>query len=121
MTKLVWTEIWVNDLEAAFAFYQDLFAWRFEAFVDYADNYFIARSPQGKDPDVALVHQKDVSASAMKTSIPYFLVESLESSLAKVGSPETPVTYLPHGGGSFCMIQDPSGNWIGLWCNPPMA
>lgn len=116
--RIVWTELWVNDLDESIAFYTALFGWTFEQFTDYDENYYIARSDSVEQPNVAIVKRPENAVVSHKTAVPYFNVSSIEKYVRHIGVHDVTITELPHSGGRFCMLQDPTGNWIGLWESP---
>jgi predicted enzyme related to lactoylglutathione lyase len=102
-------EIGGHDLDAAAAFYRELFGWE----------------PIRQDPDYGLVTPVGGIGGGLmrcREGMPayvtvYVAVDDLDATLAKVkdlgGSPLVPPTPIP-GVGAFALFQDPDGNTIGL-------
>jgi len=109
----VWNELTTRDTEAAKAFYQRLFGWKFQTAPQHAE-YNLIVAPGGREQGIGgmmkmgMEYPKDQPASWT----PYIGVENVdktcEEAEANGGTIQVPPTNIPDVG-RFAMLKDPTG------------
>jgi len=114
---VVWFEILVSNLERASTFYNALFGWEFEPFIEYDQNYWII---QGNKNSIGGALVLNPFEKCENHGIVIFMeVNSIEDSIECVkslaGIIEQAPKLISKLAGTFALIQDLDGNLIGLW------
>lgn len=104
---LTWNELQTPDLGSARAFYSDVFGWTY----DVDENGYVAVK-QDDRVQAGMMQMTEQMAEVPPNWSIYFLVEDVESAVAKVAElsgellmPPTPAGEM----GKFCVVQDPQG------------
>jgi predicted enzyme related to lactoylglutathione lyase len=110
---LTWNELHTPDLDAAGAFYREVFGWTTEA-MDTGDGpaYHVIRNGERSNGGMMATQ-----AGEAPGWIPYFAVDSLERALATVsdGSGRKLAGPVPMPGGTIAVAHDPQGAVFALW------
>lgn len=109
--RLDYVELAAPDLEAAKAFYADVFGWTFN---DYGPDYAGIRSPDG-DGEVGGLTPHAAAGSGTPLVIIYS--DDLDATLAAVRAAAGRVTTEPYDfpGGRRFHFADPGGNELAVW------
>lgn len=121
MQGIVWFEIYVDDLQAAAAFYSRTFGWMFTPLRDYSEDYWTIQQIESRIGGalVKVGTQLSRAIAGAGTCVVYSEVEDLAQSLedarlagAKI---EKDVTQITADAGFFAVIRTPEGTLAGLW------
>jgi hypothetical protein len=111
-----WIDITTHDPERTRAFYEDLFGWRTQ-FIP-AMNYRLIRPEGGHLPGgIGAAEAENPSGVLI-----YFAVNNLDDTLRQADRLGTRCVRPPWSipaMGTMAVIEDPDGNRIGLWQQPP--
>lgn len=121
MTHAVtWYEIQVTDLEAAKAFYGEVFGWTFES---WGESFVVAKAGDQMVCGLDLV-AGDLSPAGRSVRV-YVEVPDLEDTLNRVekagGKVVEQRVAVPGDNGWYAVFADPSGLKLSLWTNAPAA
>ena len=112
--SLTWNDVATNDPEGAQAFYSDLFGWGFEKVEtgpDGPDYWTITHDGASNGRNGGLRRQVPAEVGVPPHVMPYFGIDAIEDSVAKVGElgggSMLPVTEVPAG--KFAGVIDPQG------------
>ena len=111
MSNIAWVDLTVDDAESLRDFYAGVMGWQPQA-VDmdgYAD--FNMLDPESGEPTAGVCHARGGNAGIPPVWMVYFVVESLDASLAECLEKGGEVVSEPRaaGGPRFAMIKDPAG------------
>jgi predicted enzyme related to lactoylglutathione lyase len=124
---ITWFEIYVDDMERAKRFYNELFGWQFSQMEGAPTEYWMVNTGEGS-PGGGFMKRSDIpgappDASSSTASYPqtvlYPTVDNLAETLAKAerlgGTTLKPPTLIDAENGSFAILQDSERNALGLW------
>jgi predicted enzyme related to lactoylglutathione lyase len=114
-----WVDLQTTDAEAAKAFYQGLFGWKFDD-QPMPDGNLYSMALSGADTVAAIAPQ---SPMQVEMQVPpmwntYIAVDNVDDAVAKAGGAGgtilMPATEIP-GAGRMAFVADPTGAAVGLW------
>jgi len=113
---LTWNDLSTTDPEAAQRFYSDLFGWGFQKMSPDLD-YWVIQNGDRANGGVRRQEEQEVADGTPPNWMPYFAVESLEDTLARIeelgGGIIVPPRPLPAG--RIAVARDPQGAVFALW------
>ncbi|HET6919936.1 MAG TPA: VOC family protein [Jiangellaceae bacterium] len=115
LTRVIWFELWVPDLDRAKAFYGELFGWTFEPMTEYDPDWLIDAG-DGRGTIGALWPAQAAPSGA--GAVVYVAVANLPDSITTAEELGASLVREPTDigdGTSFAWIRDPGGNLLGLW------
>lgn len=123
--RVIWFELYVDDVGRARRFYERVFNWTMYPFLDHdpTGGYVMFAYTPGGRRHGALVRRETPSREATNTRqcVVYMEVPDLPAAVAAVEEAggrlvegERPVGSSP-GGGLFCVVEDTEGNLVGIW------
>ena len=123
MTRAVWFELYVTDLDDAQRFYGAVLGWQLEPFEAYdPENYFLLRDTDGAPVGGAIVRRGSVPGlghTGSGQSVIYLRVADLDATLDRVedagGTVLTCRRTIGVDDGDFALVADPEGNAVGIW------
>lgn len=123
MTRAVWFELYVTDIDDARRFYGAVFDWQLEGFEGYdPENYFLLRDADGSAVGGAIVGRESVpelETSVGAQVVVYLEVADLDETLERVRAAGGGVVIqrrrIGRDDGFFAVVTDPEGTVIGLW------
>ena len=111
-------DVHTTDVEAAKAFYADLFGWTYQEIPGAPNRYVMASiDDRGKTAITGLTDEQR-AADASSYWLPYLWVEDIEASYAKVAELGGTCLYEPvevFDYGFMALVQDSTGAMLGLW------
>lgn len=111
--KVEWFEIRTPGLNAATAFYAELFGWTFEPFEPFGVTVW------HDGDEIGLVTGADNRPGAPAGTLVYVFVEDLRATVEEVarlgGKVTVPPTFIDEESGAFACLTDPTGVEIGIW------
>lgn len=113
--SIAWLEIRVLNLERAKAFYGGMFGWTFQA-AGPVVALFSAPNIEG------MLNQEQGHAAGFSSMIAYFKVPAVRPAYEqalRLGAASVITPRPIPGKGSFCMVTDPEGNFLGLVSDEP--
>lgn len=123
MTRAVWFELYVTDIDGARRFYGAVFGWQLEGFAGYdPENYFLLQEADGTSVGGAVVRRESVpelETAVGAQTVVYLEVTDLEGTLERVraagGGVVTQRRPIGDDDGSFALVTDPEGTVVGIW------
>jgi predicted enzyme related to lactoylglutathione lyase len=114
--SLTWNDLGTTDPEAAERFYSELFGWAFQKVPGPVDYWTISNDGRSNG-GMRVQSDQEVADGTPPNWMPYFAVESLEDTLAKIeelgGGVIVPPRSLPAG--RIAVARDPQGAVFALW------
>jgi predicted enzyme related to lactoylglutathione lyase len=111
MSNIAWVDLTVDDAESVRDFYAGVMGWQPQAvdMGEYSD--FNMLDPESGEPTAGVCHARGGNADIPPVWMVYFVVESLEASLAACLEKGGEVVSEPRtaGGSRFAIIMDPAG------------
>lgn len=119
--KISWIDITVDDAEGLRDFYSKVVGWEAEAvhMGDYSD--FNMKMPGNGVPAAGVCHARGSNADLPSQWLIYIVVDDVAASAVACTDNGGKIIVQPRAlaGGSFCVIEDPSGAVAALYEPPP--